>query len=290
MTEYSAPAGSTGERLRAAREARGLGLDSVAAQLKLHPRQVEALERDAFEQLGGHTYARGFLRNYARLLELDGDALVAAAGLENEAAPNLEVTCNADGAMPQAQARRPWLLSALGLGLPIAVGLALAAYLDWFKPDSTKLPQIISSPASTDAIAPAQAAASSTVPQGAAKPSAPASAATETAKPPAPAAPAASTTQVPQVAKADAAPALPAAGEKRLEFEFATDTWLEIKDADGRTLVSQVRPGGSKFSVDGKAPLALVVGHAGSVQLRVDGQTFDLQPHTKVDVARFSVK
>ncbi|MBL8481705.1 MAG: helix-turn-helix domain-containing protein [Rhodocyclaceae bacterium] len=288
MSEFSAPAAGVGERLRAAREARGLGLDAVAAQLKLHLRQVEALECDAFEQLGGATYARGFLRNYARLLDLDADALVAEASLGATAAPNLEVTCNADGAMPHAQARRPWLLPALGLSIPLVVGLALAGYLDWFKRDAELVPKIQAGPVSADAIAPAQAAARPA-------PDAPAAPVVARAAPapeslPAASAPAGGAAATPQTAAAEAAKATPAAGEKRLEFEIGVDSWVEVKDADGRVLLSQVKPAGSSFSLNGKAPLALVVGHAGSVQLRVDGENFDLRPHTKVDVARFSVK
>src|SRR6266699_7255314 len=66
-----------GARLRAAREASGLSLDQVAQQLKLAPRQVKALEDEDFGKLPGRTFARGFVRNYARLLNLDGDHLLS---------------------------------------------------------------------------------------------------------------------------------------------------------------------------------------------------------------------
>jgi cytoskeleton protein RodZ len=66
-----------GARLRLAREAAGLSLDQVAQQLKLAPRQVRALEDEDFAQLPGRTFARGFVRNYARLMNLDGDDLLS---------------------------------------------------------------------------------------------------------------------------------------------------------------------------------------------------------------------
>jgi cytoskeleton protein RodZ len=66
-----------GARLRLAREAAGLSLDQVAQQLKLAPRQVRALEDEDFAQLPGRTFARGFVRNYARLMNLDGDELLS---------------------------------------------------------------------------------------------------------------------------------------------------------------------------------------------------------------------
>src|SRR6266516_1091100 len=66
-----------GARLKAEREAAGLSLDQVAQQLKLAPRQVRALEDEDFGKLPGRTFARGFVRNYARLLNLDGDNLLS---------------------------------------------------------------------------------------------------------------------------------------------------------------------------------------------------------------------
>ncbi len=73
------PAGAvtgSGARLRAAREAAGLSVDQVAQQLKLAPRQVKALEDENFAELPGRTFSRGFLRNYARLLNLDAEDLL----------------------------------------------------------------------------------------------------------------------------------------------------------------------------------------------------------------------
>src|SRR5262244_3600486 len=66
-----------GARLRAARENAGLSLDQAAQQLKLAPRQVQALEDEDFAHLPGRTFTRGFVRNYARLLNLDPEELLA---------------------------------------------------------------------------------------------------------------------------------------------------------------------------------------------------------------------
>ncbi len=80
---------SAGTRLRNARNAAGLSIDAVAQQLKLAPRQVRALEEDDFPQLPGRTFIRGFVRNYARLLRLDADALLASLP-EPALAPSLD--------------------------------------------------------------------------------------------------------------------------------------------------------------------------------------------------------
>jgi cytoskeleton protein RodZ len=65
-----------GPRLAAAREAKGMATAEVAAKLRLGVRQIEALEADAYDQLPGEVFVRGFIRNYAKLLDLDPEALL----------------------------------------------------------------------------------------------------------------------------------------------------------------------------------------------------------------------
>jgi len=67
-----------GERLKAARIGMGMSVSDVARHLKLHPRQVEALEHGDHQALPGEVFVRGFTRNYARLVGLDADTLAGA--------------------------------------------------------------------------------------------------------------------------------------------------------------------------------------------------------------------
>jgi cytoskeleton protein RodZ len=60
-----------GQVLRAARLERGLDIEDVARQLRFAPRQVTALEEDEYDKLAGGPFLRGFVRNYAKLLQLD---------------------------------------------------------------------------------------------------------------------------------------------------------------------------------------------------------------------------
>jgi cytoskeleton protein RodZ len=69
---------AVGEQLRAARKARLLEVADVAQALKLGPRQVEALENGDWEGLPGATFVRGFVRNYARLVQIDSGAVDGA--------------------------------------------------------------------------------------------------------------------------------------------------------------------------------------------------------------------
>ncbi len=67
-----------GERLRAAREAAGLSLSQVSARLRLDTRTLEALESGSYGSLPAPTFVRGYLRSYARLLDLEPEPIVDA--------------------------------------------------------------------------------------------------------------------------------------------------------------------------------------------------------------------
>ena len=69
---------SVGTVLREARERQGLSIDEVVSRIKFAPRQIAALEADDFAQLPEIAFVRGFVRSYARLLQLDAAPLLAA--------------------------------------------------------------------------------------------------------------------------------------------------------------------------------------------------------------------
>src|SRR5262245_42645476 len=68
---------SVGQRLHAARLARGEEANVAAARLKMRPEQLAAIEADEFARLPGRTYAIGFVRTYARYLDLDVESVLA---------------------------------------------------------------------------------------------------------------------------------------------------------------------------------------------------------------------
>lgn len=65
-----------GPRLRAEREARGISLESLAAATKVNVDLWEAMERNDFSRWPGGVFARAFVRDYARVVGLDDDAVV----------------------------------------------------------------------------------------------------------------------------------------------------------------------------------------------------------------------
>lgn len=65
-----------GELLRMAREAKGLSQEDVAKKLNFLPLYVPALEDEKFEPLHSITFVKGYLRAYARFLEIDADEVL----------------------------------------------------------------------------------------------------------------------------------------------------------------------------------------------------------------------
>ena len=62
---------TVGERLRSAREAKGMSLEDIAAQTRIPRRHLESLETSDWEKLPAPTYTIGFARSYAAVVELD---------------------------------------------------------------------------------------------------------------------------------------------------------------------------------------------------------------------------
>lgn len=63
---------SVGERLRLAREAKGMSLDDVASRTRIPIRHLQNIETEDWDALPAATYAIGFSRNYANAVGLDG--------------------------------------------------------------------------------------------------------------------------------------------------------------------------------------------------------------------------
>jgi len=121
----AAPPGapSIGERLRAAREQRGLSIDQLAEYVRLDESVVAALEADDFDALGAPVFVRGHLKTSARFLEIDVDELL---GDYDAAAPEPVVRPPAAGqasGVPITINLVPW--GAGALGVLMAIGLTI---------------------------------------------------------------------------------------------------------------------------------------------------------------------
>ena len=287
-----APA-SPWEGLRSAREARGLSVQEVSAHLKLAPRQIEAIERGDLSALPGAAFARGFVRNYARFLGLDAAPMLAQ--MESPAVlPPAEIasrmTTPSLGRMPSPGDGRYSPLPAALVVLLIVVVLGAGWYFRWFEGPQESLLFNADGSAMVVEEAPLLPEASlPMLPAASAVPDVPPAAASAvavpvTVTPPAP-------VVAPVVAAVSAPLATPVmAGSARLVFEFAGESWVEVRDASGRLIFSRLNQAGSSQEVQGTPPLELVVGNAPLVSLSWRGKAVDLAPAPRGEVARIKLQ
>ena len=66
-----------GDKLRSAREAKGLSIEDIEKATKIQGRYLTAIEQDDFDKLPGDFYVRAFIRQYAQVVGLDGKQLLS---------------------------------------------------------------------------------------------------------------------------------------------------------------------------------------------------------------------
>jgi len=305
-SEATEGAFAAGAALRQAREAAGLSIDSIAHQLKLHPRQVQALEDGTHDQLPGRTFVRGFMRNYARALNLDPAQVLAM--LPDEAPEALGSTTHSMGEIRfESAPRRTWSRWAIPLALVALV--ALAAVYEFTRPQGeprtaeTRTPPATASDAPAPSPAPPPPTAESagtplpnplSGPGGDAARTAdapPGSAGTPAGTPaPAPAPGFGGTTAPGGTGIVSTAIPPGTLGEPTLVIVFGGRSWAEVRDAKGRVLLSLTGSPGMTQSVSGTPPYDVVIGSVADVSLQFRGAAVDLAPYRRANVARLRLE
>jgi cytoskeleton protein RodZ len=300
--DNAAPRKTAGQTLAAERERQGLSRADVAQRLHMSAWQVEALETGDYARLPKGTFLRGFVRNYAKVLGLAPETVLGLLPEDSprDRKPGIVVPTQNIRFDPMAERLQNPYVKATGIAVSlIAVGFAVMYWWLFIKP---KPPGAAThAPAASMATAPASAPVSAPVivqappmlvPEPAQKSEAPKPAeAKKAAPPPATAMPVADPKKAaPAVAEPKKAEPVRAAGSNTLKFVFKGASWVEIRDAAGRILMSKLNAPGSETEYTGKPPFNIVVGNAPDVQLFYNDREFDLEPHTKVAVARFTVE
>jgi cytoskeleton protein RodZ len=268
-----------GRMLAQLRSERSLSVADVAQRLKYGARQIEALEAEEFGKLpAGSTFVRGMIRGYAKLLDVDPQPVLKA--LERRHIP-AEITVDLrakripfpDGAK---RGTRLYLVLSL-LALVAVLGVLYESQVgthSWTEMTAS----LLSEPKSQGAAAPAEAPPAPKLEAVAAP--------TVKAEPlplPLPA------VRVLQPASSQAVMLPSSRGEGRVQIEFDGEAWVEIKDKDGKTLMSQLNSGGTRRAVAGALPLSLVIGNAAAVRVSYNGNPVDLTPYIRVEVARLTL-
>ncbi len=287
---------SAGRMLAAARESAGLSIEEVAAQLRLSVRQVQALEADETEALPGITFVRGFIRNYAKLLGLDAETLLAAYRVSVPDAGAHAITLKYENIPIISRDKKAWLPYVLASAL---VGLTLAGwmiYMEYAVEESHKA--VTENVVPEKPVAPPEAVALE--PAAPMLPQEPSVTpvtpdmhpAESTAAPMQPVAASIQPATVP--AQPVAAPvqpvSAPAQAVARLNMTFTEQSWVSVSDRDGKEIFNKTQPAGSQGVVEGSPPFKIVIGNASGVRLTYNDKPVDLAPHAKSNVARLTLE
>lgn len=128
---------SPGNVLRTEREQRGMTLNHVAERLYLNSNVIQALEQDAYEDLPAPTFVRGYIRNYAKLMEINPEPLVEAYTQLTQAIPP-PITPHRTKEHASTVHTDAWWFR---WGLPVLVVTVLVFGVLWqFYPGGTSLP------------------------------------------------------------------------------------------------------------------------------------------------------
>lgn len=304
-----------GDRLAQARQDQRFSLEDVSARLKVAAHKLAAIEQGDVAALPDVTFAKGVMRAYARMLQVDIDALLAR--FHAQAVPVVEIGMRREGGLNESFDDRNRFGSGgsggrwIWLALVVAViGGGVLFGLDHFKQWMEARKENLTAPPAaeatvqggepgtvTAALPPVMAASDAPAPSEAlpasgpavVAPAAPASAGiAASAAAPAPAMPA-------SAAPAAAAPAATAvstavAGTGELRIRFASDTWYEIRDRGGKVVLGGTARAGQDLSGGGTPPYKIVIGNVKGVEsLTRNGTPVDLQSANRNNVARLTL-
>lgn len=124
---------SAGTTLRNTREEWGLTVEEVADNLNLGVEAIEAIESDDYSSLPGTTFVKGYIRSYAKLLQLDVEGLMGNIDLQPERITEIPSTRAALRMKGKTRNREKvkkksgvlkWLLTFILIGFVVIVGLS----------------------------------------------------------------------------------------------------------------------------------------------------------------------
>ena len=75
-----------------------------------------------------------------------------------------------------------------------------------------------------------------------------------------------------------------------LSLSASGDSWVEVRDASGKTLLNRTLKAGDKVQLNGDLPFSVVIGRKAAMTVQVHGAPFDLTGLGRGSVARFQVK
>lgn len=285
-----------GEKLSRERERQGLSRADVAQRLHMSAWQVEALEAGDYSRLPKGTFLRGFVRNYAKVLGLPAESVLSLLkeGRPHDPSPGIVVpTQNIRFDPIGERLSSPYVKASVYAVVAVAAAFALMYWWLFVKPTQ---PGGVAKKSTPVEVVPHNVA-SAPLP-AAAEPAPPKDLTIPAPVPVEPKVESAKSGPLPGPPMSNRSPrgdpggreALAKGMERTLKFRFNGESWVEVRDSRGRALFQQLNPAGTDVEVTAKPPFSIVVGNAPEVQMQMNGEPYDLAPHTRVAVARFTVE
>jgi len=100
---------SLGSDLKAARESRKITLSDITKRTKIPEKYLEAIEENNYDVFPSQTYAKGFIRAYAKVVGIDPAVLTRQFNAENQKVEVKIETKNAEADLEKALGWRPTL-------------------------------------------------------------------------------------------------------------------------------------------------------------------------------------
>ena len=298
----SAPA--LGQKLRAAREKLGLSAEDVSQAIKVQSIAVRHMEAGDFDALGPSVFAKGFLRSYAKHVQLGQawlDDELATLALDSE--PSL-LPSRGERQERSSTAERGMLAASYLVGTAILVSaIFVVTHFDRFvgtrseqAPLQVNVPQVTepATPLETvatrvDSTYPAVTSGAPSVLNPAVSNTAPLTASPDANQ-------ARTSTQETSIQNAPSAIAaglvtLPnlSADSYALELVATGTVWVEISDSTGRRLEFNNLSNGIRKSYSGKAPFTLKIGNAAYASLTAGGKVINLNAFTNGSIAKLNL-
>ena len=268
---------AVGEILRRTRTHYGQSLQDIERALRIRASQIEAIENGDLEKLPGRVYAIGFVRSYAEYLGLDGDKIV---DLFKAQSGGKSVTPELHFPVTASDSKTPpfWLV---GVSLAVAFLLVIGWWMMQGGDRSVvdEVPEVpatmktgtLQQPPPESELAAAEIPPPPETPPSSGTVVSPQDVEPSSATTAPSAAPVAETTTTTASAPAKA-PEPSAATKQDIILNIKENSWVEIRDDSGKTLVSRVLKAGDKYFVPDRPDLKISLGNAAGVELEVEGQ------------------
>ena len=291
-----------GQLLRNAREQLGWTREQVASRIHLRLTLIAAIESDTYDKHTSHTFIRGYLRTYAKLVGIPEETILAAYDKLGLTPPdNIDMQSFSRRSRQQANDSRlkvvTWLVILVLIALSVAwwwqstarrsAGDEALAATEMGATSNTPSATV---PPAVDVADPVVAPATSAAAATSADPVVSAAATTL----PVDASSAVATTAVATSAATATQPAADTATSgpakvPQLKMSFTADCWLDVKDAKGKTLFSGLKKANDELVLEGPEPLKFIIGAPMAVNIEYQGKSIDMSRYNNGRTARLSL-